>query len=69
MNKFIWKDMQDFVDQQMSCHAGGHNMRVILGLCRKEYLEGQGDILSRLIRGITMDTLWVIGVSLFTKFP
>ena len=34
------------------------------------YSEGQGDLVSRLIRGITGVTIWVIGViSLLTKSP
>ena len=34
------------------------------------YLEGQGDLVSRLIMGITRVTIWVIGViNLLTKFP
>ena len=34
------------------------------------YLEGQGDLLSRLIMGITRVTIWVIGViKLLTKSP
>ena len=36
----------------------------------KPYLEGQGDLVSRLIRGITGVTIWVIGViNLLTKSP
>ena len=34
------------------------------------YLEGQGDLVNGLIRGITRVTIWVIGVSdLLTKSP
>ena len=34
------------------------------------YLEGQGDLVSRLIVGIIRDTIWVIGViNLLTKSP
>ena len=34
------------------------------------YLEGQGDLVSGLIMGITRVTIWVIGViNLFTKSP
>ena len=34
------------------------------------YLEGQGDLVSRLIMGITRVTMWVIGViNLLTKSP
>ena len=34
------------------------------------YLEGQGDLVTRLIRGITGNTIWVIGViNLRTKSP
>ena len=34
------------------------------------YLEGQGDLVTRLIMGIIGVTIWVIGVSnLFTKSP
>ena len=33
-------------------------------------LEGQGDLVSRLIRGITMVTIWVTGVTnLLSKSP
>ena len=36
----------------------------------KPYLEGQGDLVSRLILGIFRVTIWVIGVlSLLTKSP
>ena len=36
----------------------------------QDYLEGQGDLVSRLIMGITRVTIWVIGViSLLTKSP
>ena len=35
-----------------------------------DYLEGQGDLVSRLIRGIIRVALWVIGViNLLTKSP
>ena len=34
------------------------------------YLEGQGDLVSRLIRGITRVIMWVLGVvNLLTKSP
>ena len=34
------------------------------------YLEGQGGLVSRLIRGITRVTIWVLGViTLLTKSP
>ena len=34
------------------------------------YLEGQGDLVSRLIMGITRVTLWVMGlINLLTKSP
>ena len=34
------------------------------------YLEGQGDLVSRLIKGIIGVTIWLIGViSIFTKSP
>ena len=34
------------------------------------YLEGQGDLISRLIMGIIRVTIWVIGViNLLTKSP
>ena len=34
------------------------------------YLEGQGNLLSRLVTGITTVTIWVIGViNLLTKSP
>ena len=34
------------------------------------YLEGKGDLESRLIRGISRDNIWVIGaINLFAKFP
>ena len=34
------------------------------------YLEGQGDFVSRLMRGITRIITWVTGViNLLTKFP
>ena len=34
------------------------------------YLEGQGDLVSRLIMGITRVTIWVVGViNLLTKSP
>ena len=37
---------------------------------RTEYLGGQGDLVSRLIREITGVTIWVIGViNLLTKSP
>ena len=40
----------------------------MLGITR--YLEGHGDLVSRLIRGITRVTIWVIGViNLLTKSP
>ena len=36
----------------------------------KPYLEGQGDLVSRLIMGIIRVTIWVIGViNLLTKSP
>ena len=39
------------------------------GLCL-HYLEGQGDLVSRLILGITRVTIWVTGViNLLTKSP
>ena len=35
-----------------------------------EFLEGQGDLVSRLIMGIIRVTIWVIGViNLLTKSP
>ena len=35
-----------------------------------QYLEGQGDLVSRLIMGIIRVTIWVIGViNLLTKSP
>ena len=38
--------------------------------CRNPYLEGQGDLVSGLIRGVTGVTIWVIGViNLLTKSP
>ena len=42
-----------------------------VGGCRfKGYLEGQGDLVSRLIKGIIGVTIWVIGViNLLTKSP
>ena len=34
------------------------------------YLEGQGDLVSRIIMGIIGDTIWLIGViSILTKSP
>ena len=34
------------------------------------YLEGQGDLVNRLIMGIIRVTIWVIGViNLLTKYP
>ena len=34
------------------------------------YLQGQGDVVSRLIKGIFRVTIWVIGViNLLTKSP
>ena len=35
------------------------------------YLEGQGDLVSRLIRGITKVTIWIMGIiiNLLTKSP
>ena len=37
---------------------------------RTNYLEGQGDLVSRLIMGIIKGTIWVIGViNLLTKSP
>ena len=45
----------------------GHNARILPG---RPYLEGQGDLESRLIRGISRVTIWVIGViNLVTKSP
>ena len=36
----------------------------------KPYLEGQGDLVSRLLMGITGVTIWVMGVlNLLTKSP
>ena len=36
----------------------------------RSYLEGQGDLVSRLIMGISGVTIWVIGViNLLTKSP
>ena len=41
-------------------------LKVSMGL----YLEGQGDLVTRLIRGRTRVTIWVIGViNLLTKSP
>ena len=38
--------------------------------CTLGYLEGQGDLVSSLIRGISRVTIWVIGViNLLTKTP
>ena len=34
-----------------------------------EYLEGQGDLVSRLIMGIFRVTIGVIGITLLTKSP
>ena len=40
------------------------------GIVPKPYLEGQGDLVTRLIMGIIGVTIWVIGVSnLLTKSP
>ena len=45
-------------------------MQGVVGCRFKGYLEGQGDLLSRLIRGIIGVTIWVIGViNLLTKSP
>ena len=39
-------------------------------VARGPYLEGQGDLVSGFIRGITGFTIWVIGVdNLLTKSP
>ena len=39
-------------------------------LSKRGYLEGQGDLVSGLIMGITRVTIWVIGViNLLTKSP
>ena len=36
----------------------------------KDYLEGQGDLISRSIMGIFRVTIWVIGaINLLTKSP
>ena len=36
----------------------------------RDYLEGQGDLVTRLIMGITRVTIWVIGsIDLLTKYP
>ena len=44
--------------------------RTYEGLRVRAYLEGQGDLVSRLIRGITRGIIWVLGViNLPTKSP
>ena len=44
-------------------------IRSVLGL-HAGYLEGQGDLVTRLIMGIIGVTIWVIGViNLLTKSP
>ena len=41
-----------------------------LYICISPYLEGRGDLVSRLIMGIIRVTIWVIGViNLLTKSP
>ena len=52
-------------------HAGflGINSRELLDY-KYNYLEGQGDLVSRLIMGIIRVTIWVIGIiNLLTKSP
>ena len=52
----------------MTLEAASHNESSFLGF--RVYLEGQGDLVSGLIRRITRITIWVIGViSLLTKSP
>ena len=47
-----------------------HRARFTLWNPKDAYLEGQGDLVSRLIMGIIRVTIWVIGViNLLTKFP
>ena len=42
----------------------------VLAVMSLDYLEGQGDLVSGLIMGITRVTIWVIGViNLLTKSP
>ena len=48
-----------------------NSMTLLWGLLNfRAYLEGQGDLVSRLIMGIIRVTIWVIGViNLLTKSP
>ena len=50
---------------EMSCS----DLHAVL-FCVLPYLEGQGDLVSRLMMGIIRITIWVIGViNLLTKSP
>ena len=56
------------------CRAGtkaeNRGFGAVANLAVPNYLEGQGDLISRLIMGIIRVTIWVIGViNLLTKSP
>ena len=52
------------------CRARCLTVFVQVEMKSSRYPEGQGDLVSRLIRGISRVTIWVFGViSLVTKSP
>ena len=61
--------MRDAQTGQGDCEPNASPVKCRI-LKKGPYLEGQGDSVSRLIRGITGVTIWVIGViNLPTKSP